>query len=382
MEAGKPRRLMHAATPIAFAAVLACVAAPVATQNVVGYAQNASEQFDRKSKKQQQHVVDELHEASVGLTGGYFEAVRSIRDHGEAQNAKKSKKKKVRKSKKRGRKSAESAWELPHTVSYAFGAAVFEPQATRRSERERVARRVPVELTLMGMLPGADIALAEIEARLDSDRSADKFGAFLESWRNGDESFYEALDRTAGTNEGLFFYDAMLGDFLNKVADRKHPATKQLRKSHDAAHDALHQAFLSYRQYRAFREAVAMAMILPPDVPFPSHLRRYEQKVPGTYSLRDEVIMVLAAYDDDPMAVVDLIVGSAEPLPSPLWSDRYDPFVAWRAVFQEAMDRMLQRARDTDTFLADARLARMQQANSLRSIASAAVGVEPLSASY
>ena len=125
-----------------------------------------------------------------------------------------------------------------------------------------------------------------------------------------------------------------------------------------------------------------MAMILPPDVPFPGHLRRYEAKAAGTYSLREQVMMVLAAYDNDPMAVVDLIVESAEPMPTPLWSEHYDPFGAWRSVFEAAMERMLQQAQDTDTFLLYARSARLQAANGLRAIACEVTGVAPLSASY
>mgnify|MGYP007018322522 CR=1 FL=1 len=382
MEAQQQNQIMHAVTPLVLSFALACLVAPVASQDVVAHAQQASEQLACKSKKHQQKVVAELQQATHAVTGDYVSAIRSICDDGAARRGAKPKKMKVRKAKKRAPKAETAAWELPHTISYSFGIADFAPLPGKRSERERAARRVPVELALMGMLPGADVALAEIEGRLDSDRSADKFGAFLESWRNGGESFYQALDRTAGTNEGVFFYDAMLGDFVNKVVGRKHPSAKPLKKSHDAAHDALHRAFLSYRQYRGFREAVAMAMILPPDVPFPGHLRRYEAKAVGTYSLREQVVMVLAAYDNDPMAVADLIVASAEPMPTPLWSAHYDPFGAWRSVFEAAMERMLQQAQDTDTFLLHARSARLQAANGLRAIACEVTGVAPLSASY
>ena len=125
-----------------------------------------------------------------------------------------------------------------------------------------------------------------------------------------------------------------------------------------------------------------MAMVLPPDIPFPAHLHRYEAKVAGTYSLREQVLMVLAAYDDDPMVVVDLIVSSAEPMPVPLWSDHYDPYGSWRSVFEAAMDRMLQRADHTDTFLAEARLSRMQQIGRVRAMACEVVGVTPMSARY
>ena len=45
----------------------------------------------------------------------------------------------------------------------------------------------------------------------------------LETWRNGSESFYHALDRTAGTEESVFFYDAMLGDFIKKKIESEKP---------------------------------------------------------------------------------------------------------------------------------------------------------------
>jgi hypothetical protein len=93
-----------------------------------------------------------------------------------------------------------------------------------------------------------------------------------------------------------------------------------------------------------------MSMILSPDVPLPRQSHRYEAKFAGAYSLREQVIMVLAVYGDDPKVVTDLIVASAAPLPVPLWSDDYDTFLAWRTVFEEAMSRMRMRVPDLDTF--------------------------------
>jgi hypothetical protein len=118
--------------------------------------------------------------------------------------------------------------------------------------------------------------------------------AFLQSWRNGDESFYEGLDRTAGTKDSVFFFDAMLGDFRGLFAGGASDGGATLPGGPQQAHDALHDAFLAYRQYRGFREAVAHALVLPPDVPLPARLHRYEERVAGGYSLRQQVVMVQA----------------------------------------------------------------------------------------
>src|SRR6185503_21020214 len=98
--------------------------------------------------------------------------------------------------------------------------------------------------------------------------------AFLHAWRNGDESFYEALDRTAGTKDAVFFYDAMLSDFRTQFGSGD--AGHTLGRGLQVAHDALHDAFLAYRQYRGFREAVAWSLVLPPGRALPKRLQRYE----------------------------------------------------------------------------------------------------------
>ena len=84
----------------------------------------------------------------------------------------------------------------------------------------------------------------------------------------------------------------------------------------------------------------------------------------------------------DPAAVVDAIVATAAPLPSPLWSASYDPFERWNEVFDGAMEEMLRRSNHTDEFLRLAVSERMQQAQQVRSAASAALGVTPMAAGY
>ena len=243
-----------------------------------------------------------------------------------------------------------------------------------RSERQSAQRRATAELLLLGMLPETDLIVADLESRMDSERSADPFMRFLELWRNGDESFYEALDRTAGTKDSVFFYDAMLGDYVSEFGKGKSEASKQIARSLDAAHDALHESFLAYRQYRAFREALALSMVLPPDVPLPAHLARYERTAPGLYSLRQQATMMLALYDNDPRQVAQLVSGSAAPLPTPLWSGSYDPYPAWNALFQQAIPDMVEASGETTKFLEEAERQRVARAEQLRLLARGVLG--------
>jgi hypothetical protein len=229
----------------------------------------------------------------------------------------------------------------------------------------------PLHHALAGIAPDADHALAVLLHRLDVDPRADAFAAFLQSWRNEDESFYEALDRTAGTPDSVFFFDVMLDDFRGRFG--KGQGTAKLGGGLQAAHDALHDSFLAYRQYRGFREAIAWSFVLPPDVPLPARLRRYEEQVSGAYSLRQQVVMVAAELDNDPAALAAAIVESAPKLPEPLWSARYDPYPAWMALFQGKQPAMIERHGSTDACLAAAEAARHAAASALQQLARAQV---------
>ncbi|MCA8950016.1 MAG: hypothetical protein KDE27_10970 [Planctomycetes bacterium] len=377
-EIEKDRTDLRVVAGLAFAALLV---AAVPAQDHAGFARDAVAGFARESTREQQRIGAAVIELGAVIEGEHFEAVREVIAAAAAHGVSPPAKQRSSRAKKR-KKAGAAGWTLPTTVSYAFGHDALESRRGSASVVARIERSVPVELALLGLLPGTDRAVAELERRLDSDRSADEFARFLASWRNGDESFYDALDRTAGTADGVFFYDVMLGDFVEEVADTKDDAAKALRRSHDAAHDALHRAFLAYRQYRAFREAVALALVLPPDVPLPDRLRRYDEKNGGAYSLREQVLMVLGVHDYDPAAVVRLVCDTAEPLPAPLWSAPYDPFLAWREVFEGAMPAMIEAAGHTDRWLVEVRKARLAQAATVREAACDAVGVAPLAAGY
>lgn len=270
---------------------------------------------------------------------------------------------------------------FPALVEYHFGLGVIEPPvATKdagKTERAAASHRVPVHAALEGMVPDADQALASLLRRMDTDTSADHFAVFLESWRNGPESFYQALDRTAGTPASVFFYDAMLSDFVSDAMAHKVPGTAELR-SLQAQHDALHEAFLAYRQYRAFREAVAFAMVLPPARKLPARLQRYEEKPKSGYSLREQVLMVLAVENFDAGKVAGLVVASAAPLPKPLWGAPYEPHAAWTKVFAERIDRMIEAEGGTDVFLTKTRQRLEDWSTAVRNAAIGSVTADPM----
>jgi len=347
-------------------AVAGC--ASLLAQGPVSDAASGVERFVKKSAASQKRMTKEVLETVEAVGGDSFDAIRKIVRDGEARKDAAVKAGKTKKPKKRAPKASGRSWEMPATVSYVYGRRSIEQSGATPSKKKALSRRVAIELTLLGMMPETDRALAELERTLDNDRAADQFAAFLETWRNGDESFYEALDRTAGTKDSVFFYDVMLGDFVGAFVTGKDQASRDVRKGLGASHDALHDAFLSYRQYRAFREALALSLVLPPDVPLPKRLQRYEDKVAGS-SLREQAVMMLALADYDPLAVVARVSETADPLSQPLWAKRHDPYPAWSKLFQAAIPDMLKHASSTEEFLRLAVEKRMSDARKMRKVA-------------
>jgi hypothetical protein len=268
---------------------------------------------------------------------------------------------------------------MPQAVRYAFGLGVIERQQrsaaanpkAEAAERASEDLAVSVHQALLGIAPGADRALATLMYKLDTDTRADQFAAFLHAWRNGSESFYEALDRTAGTKEAVFFYDAMLGDFRTQFGGGD--GAPAMGRGLQAAHDDLHDAFLAYRQYRGFREAVAWSLVLRPGRALPGRLQRYEAAAPGAYSLRQQVVMVCDLFEGDVQRLADEIVRTAQALPEPVWNGTYDPFPAWSEVFKTQLPRMIEAASTSDAFLARAQARRTEEANAISAIAQAAI---------
>lgn len=194
---------------------------------------------------------------------------------------------------------------------------------------------------LRGLHPDTDLALAGALAELDVSGDADQLALFLEGWRNGQESFYRALDRTAGTKEAVFYFDAMLGEFQNRFAPKGTPGGEAL-KSLRQLHDALHDAFLAYRQYRGMREAAACAAILPVEVPLPRFLARYDSARAG-YALRDDLLILAALDGHDPLPGLQGIHATMAPLPVPLWSTRghYEALPPFQTAFEARLAKAI-----------------------------------------
>lgn len=276
---------------------------------------------------------------------------------------------------------------LPRRVDYLFGVGTIvrldgKPIAATPAAAGKPAKKpadqkgmdlVPLHQALLGSCPDADKVVAVLLQQLDHDHGGDAFAAFLQSWRNGDESFYEALHRTAGTKDSVFFYDVMLGDFRTHFGKGKDAAA--VGSSLQKAHDALHEAFLVYRNYRAFREAVAWSLVLPPEVPLPPRLARYEAKAAGTYSLRQQVVMVAAALDHDLGKVVAMVNDGAQALPQPLWTGKHDPYATWVPKFAALQEAMIARSGSTDAFLLQAEGERRELAQKLAELGAAALHV-------
>ncbi len=239
--------------------------------------------------------------------------------------------------------------DLPFPVQweYVFGTQRVKPPGKTKRAEARDARVAELRAMLLGFPPDLDAARASLLRQLDVDRGADTYARLLTTWRNGKESFYDALDRTAGTREALFFYDAMLNDFRNQCIPDGHPDGARVRRSLQASHDALHKSFLAYRQYRGFREAMVLSLLLPPDTPLPESLSRYEQKPANGYSAREVFVMLLAHEGNDIGKVAELIVRSSPPLPSGLW-DGYEPFGSLYGVYQQLMPEMIEQHGGTD----------------------------------
>jgi hypothetical protein len=230
---------------------------------------------------------------------------------------------------------------------------------------------------LEGTVPEFELVIAEVQRRLDIDPTADLYARFLETWRNwgpyGEESFYEALDRTAGTPEEVFFYDAMLADFVGNFAPdvgKRWPLQKQ--------HDTNQQAFLAYRQYRGFIEAVSYTLVTPPDVALPQRLERYDygSVAAGLYSLRHQLDLLVEFADGDVENVVAELrefLGK-HPMPKELWSG-YDPMDALRADFRERVNRRVAgTGRSGDELFEKQRAERAALADQIRTATTRALG--------
>jgi hypothetical protein len=227
----------------------------------------------------------------------------------------------------------------PRTVVYRFAERTYFDVAKSKASGPLEPKDVPPEHQLWWLLAGhppeVELAVAAIQHELDIDRSRDKLSRFLEYWRNGRESFYEALDRTAGTKEAIFFYDSMLAEFVARVAPELATARGLAEK-----HDRLHQAFLTLRQYRRFIETASITLVSTD--PFPARLKDFEYSaVAGSAQVRDALEVLIASHRCDLAAVLQDLkaVLEANPMPPTPW-DKYDPPTIFTRWYQENAEKL------------------------------------------
>lgn len=259
----------------------------------------------------------------------------------------------VKRAKKTKGPSGPLRFPLPLDVMYSFGSRAPHTlddapkaleSAVKFSRPLTVDQLTPtqcLEAMLNGCPPGFELELLAIMQSLDVLDQGQRYAQFLEAWRNsgshGDESFYEALDRTAGTSEMVFFYDSMLGDFANKFAKED-----SINWNLNERHDMNQQCFLTYRQYRGLVEATAWSLLLPPDQPLPHRIRRYDYDsvTPGAYSLRHQIDVLVGFHGSIEPVIEEMITFfHANPLPEKLW-DAYDPTGAFGKAFKARIVEM------------------------------------------
>ncbi|MBK8095954.1 MAG: hypothetical protein IPK26_02545 [Planctomycetes bacterium] len=243
---------------------------------------------------------------------------------------------------------------FPVGVAYQFGVGAVSPRPTQKGRAARAAteqRTAELKSLLRGHPAFADLALAGLLQTLDTDRSVDTFAHLLETWRNGAESFYEALERTAGSSEGVFHYDAMFADWQKNCVPKNHPDRRRLQSSSDLACRGFQAAFKNYWRYRSQIEALAVTLLLDANEPLPDNLRRFEDKAGDDYSMRECMVLLLAAHGGDVAATVDACVAAMPRLPEPLWQGEQDGFTALQKLFATAMPKMLALAPSTDALL-------------------------------
>lgn len=355
----------HALTYISLV-VAVCVGAasgqpPVEAERVSAERlEKALDSFKKLPPRSQKTILKAVRSAVDAVEDDYLKSVRAC----IAEGNKLASKSKLKTRQKRDKSEPTAGWRqhvpFPVEQEYAFGyGKTFEVDPIGKrppaSRRQAIARYASLTAMVHGNLPDLDRAVAALLHRMDRVSGSAEFVRLLEIWRNGPESFYHALDRTAGTDQSLFFYNAMLDDFVVRCVPKGHADYRSMRRDLDKAHDALHQSFLAYRQYRAFREAVALSLVLSPATPLPPSLKRYDDASRSQYSTRQQLGMLLLAAKQDIAAVVSDITECTKPLPKTLWDQKYDPFPAFQALVDGKRSEFLKLTSRTDKLADQAR---------------------------
>lgn len=298
----------------------------------------------------------------LGQTPDYIDSSKSIADRPIVTKWEKIK----FKGNKKSRKSNKQDILQPIDLRYRFGARILESRTKHGGKTLKTKKIYDDTRTLWmsrGCMGETDIILANIAAELDVFSEVDRLAVFLQSWHDGSETFYQAMDRVSRNGDDLFYFDDMLNEFGDSFG-----VDGELQDKHAA----LHKSFLTYRKYREFIEFVAWALVLPPSTPLPPNLSRYDYHYAGPdviSSPRHIVDIYLYHHNDDVEAVLrdlqDLI--TSNPLPDPLWSETYSLVIALNAKYEKEGSQIVNKAKcSISKILADSSKRRTYIAKALR----------------
>jgi len=324
--------------------------------------------FGKLRERQQNKVLSSVRAAVQRLDDPYLRSIRQMAERSETSSKPRHKALRVSKRYARSETARHASSALVDQVPFRshcayrwaygdIGSHEILYPGKRLSKQKRRSRDLQSELEDLcnGYPADAGRALAGIMRELDNERSADRHAVFLNSWKNGDETFYQALARTSGTNEEVFCYDVMLSEWVRRCVGKKHADYKLMIRSMDATQRAFYQMAATYRSYRGLREMVALSLLLPSDQRLPERLARlYEDNAGTGYSTRDNIILLLAAHDGDVDATVKTIVSNLQAMPADAWraGSSYQPVRGIYAAFDKAMPRLVAGGLHTDKVLA------------------------------
>jgi hypothetical protein len=332
----------------------------------------AMRKFAKLNDRKQKAVLDEVRAAVKRIEDPYLRSLLAYSAAGGKSDTPRYKPLKVSKRKMRSATSVAASVSLVAQLPFrprcefrfAYGdIAAREPVPSKRGTSKRKKRRARMLAELEDLLAGHAIdsgyALAALLRELDNDRSADDHAVFLDSWRNGAETFYQALERTAGSGKGVFCYDAMLSDWVRRCVPKSSEDRKTLIRSMDNTQAAFYQTAATYRAYRSVRELVALSLILPPDVRLPELLaKRYEDNGGNAYSTRDVIDLILAAHDGDVAATVRTILSHLERMPPVPWNPGFNSVQGLYDAQDALMPKINAGGRHSDLVLAEQKSSR------------------------
>ncbi len=343
----------------------------------------AMRKFAKLSERRQKAVLAEVRAAVKRIEDPYLRSLLAYRQAGTKGGKARKKPLKMAKRKMNSEtgvdKSVSMVEQLPFKprceFRFAYGDIVDrEPVATRKRASKRTKHRARMKAEIEDLLAGnaidSDYALAAILRELDNDRSADDHAVFLDSWKNGAETFYQALERTAGNGTGVFCYDAMLSDWVKRCIPKKHEDRKAMIRSLSDTHTAFYRMAATYRAYRSVRELIALSLILPSDVRLPEQLaKRYEDNGGNAYSTRDVIELLLAAHDGDVGATVRTILTHLEQMPPVLWKPGFNSVQGLYHAQDALMAKIIAGGRHSDQTLAQQKAKRVDLRNTIANVA-------------